>query len=93
MCLYTPALPEYALIAALKRFKSISGEVRTLQCLSVAKRQLMKDQNDTRTIMLVLKNIMLSLIPQKTLVLIVVCPHNKGDKMIPKISMQNRSRE
>lgn len=40
----------------------------------------MKDQNDTRTIMLVLKNIMLSLIPQKTLVLIVVCPHNKGDK-------------
>lgn len=38
MCLYTTALPEYALIAALKRFKSISGGVRTLQCLSVAKR-------------------------------------------------------
>lgn len=38
MCLYTPALPEYALIAALKRFKSISGGVRTLQCLSVAKK-------------------------------------------------------
>lgn len=38
MCLYTTALPEYALIAALKRFKSISGGVRTLQCLSVAKK-------------------------------------------------------